>query len=495
MLNILLDTNVLIDFEDTSRLLSGTSADIKRLASGNVRFYYHPMQRDDVNRDSNTMRRELLLSRIRQYNLLVDPPIPTTLDLDELNWNNTSPNDQVDNALLFSVYRGAVHFFITNDIRLTRKAKRSNLEDSVLDINGLEGLVRSFVQDMPELVPVAINNEFLYQIPVEDDIFDSLRDSYVGFDEWYRKAAKNQRQAWTSRMSSGAIRAICIYKEEVGEVINDDGFVPNGKILKLCTFKVSAEHQGSKLGERLLFTAMQFAKSISATVVYFTARIKEQAFLIEFAEGFGFRQCGYYGDDGVFVKYLKPQSHEESNLDKANFFRLFYPTFKSDSSVNKFIIPIQPEYSEKLFPDISKFKDSLFGNSSEFWGPESNTIRKAYLCGSNTKKIEPGDLLLFYLSRNRKRIEVLAGVIEAKHIDDVGSIFSETHGRTVYTQRQIQAMVDRHRGALLVIKFDLIEYFEKPLPLSSMKELEIGVPQSIIQIDDETFQSIVERSK
>ena len=77
MKTALLDTNVLIQFED-NRFLSEEDALLLRNSSGKISFYIHPIQIRDINKDRNEKRRELLKTRIRRYSEL-----KTDLVLDE----------------------------------------------------------------------------------------------------------------------------------------------------------------------------------------------------------------------------------------------------------------------------------------------------------------------------------------------------------------------------------------------------------------------------
>lgn len=54
----------------------------------------------------------------------------------------------------------------------------------------------------------------------------------------------------------------------------------------------------------------------------------------------------------------------------------YYPYFKDNESVQKFIIPIQPQYHEDLFPDFSSMKGSLFEKDQSLYSCQGNTIKK-----------------------------------------------------------------------------------------------------------------------
>jgi len=67
-MNILLDTNIIIPLEDTSRIQDFSFAEMRRLAAEQQHcLYVHHMQVEDINRDKNTERKQIVLSRLNQY--------------------------------------------------------------------------------------------------------------------------------------------------------------------------------------------------------------------------------------------------------------------------------------------------------------------------------------------------------------------------------------------------------------------------------------------
>ena len=109
-MNILIDTNIIIPLEDTNKLLDASFANMRRLASEQHQcLCIHPMQYEDIKRDNDSHRRNIVLSRLNQYSQIENPPILTEAELSALNLAQGSENDKVDNNVLFALYRGAVH--------------------------------------------------------------------------------------------------------------------------------------------------------------------------------------------------------------------------------------------------------------------------------------------------------------------------------------------------------------------------------------------------
>ena len=242
-MNILLDTNILIPLEDTSRILDDDLSKIKLLCSKyGYNLYIHPLQIEDIKRDKNTVRREIVLSRLKQYQEIENPPKLTEEFLSELQWGQKDDNDRIDNNLLFSLYRNAVSILVSNDEGIHKKAKKSNLQEKIFRTKQFLAFLEK-QEKKPKEISVGVENLFLYELDVNNTFFDSLRETYDGFNEWFKEKCGERRKCWCIKENS-KILAICIYKDEKNETIADNGEPVIGKILKLCTFKVAPEFRG-----------------------------------------------------------------------------------------------------------------------------------------------------------------------------------------------------------------------------------------------------------
>lgn len=495
MKTALLDTNILIAFEDTGRTMLERDAEIVRKARSSIAFYVHPRQIEDIEQDNNEQRRAIMLSRIKQYEMLVNPPDMTEELIDVYGWSTKNRNDEVDNSLLVCVAKPVVNYLITEDKGIIRKAEQSELADRVLSLADLGSLVGVGAEE-PELACVV--HQPCHCLSIRDPFFDSLRNDYgeTAFDKWFiEKCSLGQRKCWAV-YRHGQLGALCIYKIENGEVVDDGGLRPCGPVLKLCTFKVDEALRGSKVGERLLFSAFNYGRTHNISFTYFTVKEKKQPHLVELALSFGFQRFGKNGCDRVIGKYLQPQGEDDYDLPKYSFLQKYYPSYKAGPDVSKFLVPIRPQYHERLFPDSSDFRNTILGDMPEMYTSESNTIRKAYICKSAISRMKPGDLLLFYRTADRHSVEVLGAVIEAARLSDVGKILSMVGSRTVYSSLEIEEMLrTSSSGFLLVICFDLIGYLGNPIGRGHLSSLGIQPPQSIMQLPDDVFKSIIEEGR
>ena len=330
-MNILLDTNIIIPLEDTSKILDSSFAELRKLSVEQSHcLYIHPMQLEDINRDKNQERRKIVLSRLKQYSQIENPPILSDQKCHELGLSQSNDNDKVDNNVLFALYRGAAHLLVTNDEGIHRKATKIGLQDKVYRLEQFLLLLRRYTTVPFSFDYTGVKERFLYEIDRNQLFFESLRQSYDGFDKWFQKCATDRRKCWCIEDGTGNIVAICIYKHEQDAQLTDSGVVIHGRILKLCTFKVDPKARGKKLGERLLYIAFDYCVKNKLDWVYLHTFGEEQKTLVGLCLDYGFYCLGKYKQDDVYIKPMKLMDDDYGSLD--SLIR-YYPYFKDNESV------------------------------------------------------------------------------------------------------------------------------------------------------------------
>jgi ribosomal protein S18 acetylase RimI-like enzyme len=95
-------------------------------------------------------------------------------------------------------------------------------------------------------------------------IFDSLRSDYPGFDSWAElvQTTSAHRAAFVATDVNGQYGAVALTKEETS---SEYEWLPS-PVLKISTFKVSADYSGQGLGKELL-QQIWSASSIAASYV------------------------------------------------------------------------------------------------------------------------------------------------------------------------------------------------------------------------------------
>jgi hypothetical protein len=444
---------------------------------------YHPASVVDIQRDNNIERRDRTLLRLRQYpQLQAGPACP---------WNTPtlSANDTCDNEILYALECNAAHALVTEDQGLHRKAHNRGLSSRVYFIQSandwLSRLHEPNAVQLPNIDDVELHT---LTAQLASPFFNSIRQNYNGFNDWFNRVAMQGRRAWVYREGANQdISAICIYTIQTNEQITDDGGIVTGNSLKLCTFKVGDMVRGRKIGELFLRAAFQYATNHQCERIFLHANDEQQIHLKNLIEDFGFQYAGVYHGDGVYVK-SHPSSPPALQIDPFEYVRLYYPHYMSGIEVQKFLIPIQPQFHNILFPDYQDPGHALpNGHPQRHVG---NAIKLAYLCHTPSKQPHPGDLVLFYRSHDMRAVTTI-GVVESYNWStsaaDIARIVSR---RTVYNNRQIEEMAQVETKVML---FRLIRHFDNPVSLPDLRRLRVvtGNIQSIRHISDESFSRIL----
>lgn len=486
-MRFLLDTNILIPLEDSKLPLRPSLANFVRLSNQHGHeLLYHPASEDDIQQDANLERRSQTLERLRQY---------TRLDArSDCPWNNqaTNRNDAADNEILYALSLHAAHGLVTEDRGIHDKAKSRGLVDRVYTIQTAEDLLRRLHEKIAVQLP-NIEEVPLYSLTpfLATTFFDSLREGYPEFDDWFRAKAQEGRRAWVNWRRPGELGGICVYAHQPNEAITDEIRLES-PALKLATFKVGETSRGRKVGELFLKAAFQYAARNHLEHIFIHGDVDKHHFLFEMLEDFGFERVGSHpGSGGRDAVYLKRHPCEAPNVDLPpfDFLRRFFPHFRCDPTVAKYIVPIRPEYHSILFPDYV----SLVDRQSKLFPIENsagNAIKMAYLSKAPTKSMMPGDIVLFYRSEDERALTSIGVVESYDTLADVESIISRVKRRTVYSLTDIQKMASK---PIRVMLFRFVRHLQTPLFLNQLIAADILVdkPQSITKISHDKFERVL----
>lgn len=488
-LRFLLDTNILIPLQDSMVVLQPSLTDFIRLCNKHGhQLLYHPASVDDIQRDSNADRRERTLARLPQYTRLPEGPAC------ELNTPDLSPNETCDNRILWALKQNAAHALVTEDQGLHRKARACGLSDRVYFIQSADDWLKRLHEPgavtLPNIEEVELHT---LTSQLTDNFFASIQDDYPDFDRWFRRTAMEGRRAWVYREPGQlGIQAICIFDVQSDEHITDDGHVLHGPALKLCTFKVGDAVRGRKIGELFLRAAFQHATIHRCEHVFLHANARQQEHLTILIEDFGFTKVGQYGGDAVFVKD-HPVRPPAVQMDAFEYVRSYYPHYVGCEDVQKFIVPIVPQFHSILFPDCT-----LLGQAVPAGHPQrdvGNAIKLAYLSNSLSKRPQRGDVVLFYRSHDQKAVTTLGVIEHYEWMDQADEIARLVSRRTVYTDAQIAEMTrNTPRRETKVMLFRIIKHFENPVTFQQLRgplRVVRGNIQSITKITDESFSRIL----
>jgi len=479
-MRILIDTNIFIYRENYHVIPSNLQSLLKTLNDLIVQILVHPLSVHEIEKDRNHERRKISLSKIKTYPLLDNPPsFKNNQQFLTFVGQTNNAHERVDNNLLYCVYKNAVDFLLTEDRAIHRKSERVGISDRVFDIDeALEYFKRQLsVEKVPK--PPALKYVPVHNLDLNDPIFTSLKVEYPEFIDWWGKISREGRKAWVY-FKGDRLGAILIYKIE-DEAIASNPPLPKKRRLKISTFKVT--YTGYKIGELFIKISITFAITNNIDELYLTHFTKPEDSLVVLVENFGFYKVAEKNGEDIFIKKIVP---DEKTKDPIEIYRKFYPSFYDGKRIKKFIIPIRPEYHNKLFTDYQPRQPTLF----EFGGEliiEGNTIKKAYLSHSRIRKMSEGDILLFYRSVDERRITSL-GVIEKVYhnIKSPDEIIRYVGKRSVYNKKETEEIA---KNPTKVILFKQHFHFRNPLALDYLRTNDIltGAPQSIVRISHEKY--------
>jgi hypothetical protein len=486
MLKILIDTNILLPLEPTSlndveSLSHQANEFVQKTQKAKALIYLLDVQKNDINRDKDENRRNLRLLACEKYQLLTNVQMSEFFK-GNFELSNLNPHDFVDVSLLNALYCNAVSILVTNDNGIHSKAKKIGLGDRVYRLeDALDFINMQLPMDLKaESLHPIINREKCYNLDIHDDFFDSLRQDYDGFDDWFQeKCQRGHRDCFVIRNES-KIAGLCIYKNE------EPSYEMKGKIVKICTFKL--KYSGTKQGELLLRQLFKMCYDSNVDWLYVTAF--ESNYICQFFEDFGFECYREKKEDTgelIYRRRMVPTLNDRNNLLALPFhkrfgYRYFIPSEKA------FLVPTKENFYNRLFPETEIKGFDLFADKE----PCSNAIRKAYICNSNSRLIEPGNILFFYRTHSDKKIECCGIVEQTLHSSKVDEILPLVGKRSVFSKFEIENFCTKGRDCFLIL-FRQVENLKNPCNLDELKERDFikGYPQTITMISNEAKECIL----
>lgn len=219
-------------------------------------------------------------------------------------------------------------------------------------------------------------------VSVSDGFFDSLREDYPRFDEWFAKKSAAGDEALVHRDDEG-IGAFVYLKEEDEAVELADGHLPSLPRLKIGTLKVAALAQGERLGEGAIGLALWRWRKLGRAQVYITV-FEKHASLVGMLRKFGFSKVGAKANgESVYLK-------DRSRLDFGDPYRCFPFIGSSFEAAN--LLVVNDDYHDQLFP-----YSELAGEFQEsFQTAAANGVTKVYIGAAASMAVTPGHPLLVY---------------------------------------------------------------------------------------------------
>jgi L-amino acid N-acyltransferase YncA len=428
----------------------------------------------DINQDANEEHHKLKEMLLMKYPELPCPPDvpPEFNEILDIAFPNT--DEWIRHHLIAALAGNAVDFLVTDDRKIHEKAQRLNLQERVTTLVDAVETLQDFF-DFPLSPPPAVKETSANTLNESDPIFDSLRLDYPGFNNWLNRCKQEERQTWVIEGEDRKLVAVCIVKTE------NDVLSLRGKVLKICSLKVSESYSGYRFGELLLKKVFAYADDNQYNWIYVTV-CKNHNTIVGLFTDFGFKSISITTNsrECILVKPLTFSDEDYQNMTPLDFYLSFGPYMVKFQDVPTFMVPIHPVYHKILFPETERQMELIPGLH-----PYGNAIRKAYLTNSIIHNITPGSNLVFYRSGDIRLVTAL-GVVESTLISLSPTEIARYIGkRTIYHYDEIESLCQKK---VLAILFRQSRILKNPIPFHEL------ITKGIIKKAPKTIRTIPEEA-
>lgn len=473
LLAILIDTNVFVAAEqhtEDGHPHGHAAVELLRLAA---ELNFRVCLSDATARDVRNAPGELGRRRRRaleKYDVLAPAHVPEAVRDVFGDTERRQHRNDVQVAATFAA--GVAQFLVTNDAQLRSRTRRAGLEN-VLSLDEALTYLRTLKAPQLSLPPAADRVE-PHQVNIDAPLFAGLEADYP-FAQWWRTKVVPERRDVLVIGDPAAPDAIAVLKVE------DQAPTPGSPadpVMKICTFKVAEGAQGVRRGELLLKGVIELAREHGLEQLYLEV-FPHREELVEWLPRFGFRHVGDK-DDGqlIFAKQLRPPFGAPPLPPLEHAIAYGPGSVRVDRA---HVVPIQERWHSRLLPEASAQGDLLAG--TEACG---NAIRKAYVSHAQTRKITPGDCLLFLRTQAGPSHITAVGVVEATMVtDDTAQLISAVGTRTVYSAAELASYCQA--GPTLAVLFRMDHRVTRRWRLTDLIDVGAlnGTPQSITELSPE----------
>lgn len=335
------------------------------------------------------------------------------------------------------------------------------------------------------------------ELNLEDSFFDSLKNSYPDFSEWFHKKIKNGESAYVCFNEKGDILDFLYLKIEEGIIEDVTPALTAKKRLKVGTFKILPRH--SRRGERFMKKIMDRAITDDTDEIYVTIFPKaDLEYLIKLFEDYGFSHIADKRHDGKESEYVLVKDMRSTNGDIIKD----YP-FVSKKGIKKNILSIRPDYHTLLFPDSILNNENPYDLVQDV--SSTNSIHKIYICWmKDVDKLKHGDLLLIYRTTDyqgpanyRSVITSVCTVNEVKKFKDFKDekdFIKYTNQYSIFSSEELSKWY-KFKNNFTVIKMLYNVAFTKKVIRKTLLD-EVGLDGNaywgFLSVTDEQFNKIIE---
>ncbi len=432
----LLDTNIIIHREANKIINQDIGYLFNWLDKLKIEKCIHPLTVLEINKykDSNTVK--TMNIKIENYNeLKTQAPFEGKI-IEVSKQVDNNDNDVIDSKILNEIYYGRVDFLISEDKKIHTKAQLLGISEKVFTIDAFLEKVVAENPDLLDYKVLAVKKQYFGEIDLKDLFFDSFREDYNGFDDWFNR--KSDEISYVC-FQDNQLSAFLFLKVE-DETENYSDILPvfsKRKRLKIGTFKVTSN--GYKIGERFLKIIFDNAFKQKVEEIYVTIFDKrsEQKRLISLLEDWGFELYGTkVTKNGTENVYTKEFTRDNIVINHDNP-KLTFPYLSRESNI--YIVPVYPDYHTELFPDsILRTESPKDFVENE---PHRNALSKVYISRSVERDLKSGDLIVFYRTGGyHAGVVTTVGVVESviTGIKDEKDFVSLCRKRSVFSNDELK---------------------------------------------------------
>lgn len=495
-MKVLLDTNIVIHRE-TSRIIN---EDVFQLFMWLDKLKYdkvlHPVTETEINKYKGKDILKLFQGKLQAYVVLQNKAPLHTEVVDRIMPLDRTENDKNDTLLINEVFCDRVDLLITEDKNIHKKAGLLSVSDKVFTI---DAFLRRVFSENPAFVDykvLSVKKTLFGKVDIQDSFFDSFRQDYPEFDKWFNRKSEECVYAAYYKNKLGAFLYIKVERENEPYSTIEPIFSPK-KRLKIGTLKVA--FNGVYLGERLLKIVFDNALLFKVDEVYVTIFHKHpgHSMLIRLLEDFGFKYWGVKRssseDELVYVRNFKRIADRQNPKTTFPFISISSPVF---------LVSVYPEYHTELFPDSILRTESPVNYSEN--EPHRNVICKSYISHAIERKIQTGDILVFYRTGGlHKGVVTTLAIVDSvvDNVQDFDQLKRICRGRTVLTDEKLKTFWEyRPNNRPFVVNLLYCYSFPKRINLAKMIELGIisgvgGLPRGFGRLSNENFKLILKHTE
>ena len=461
---VLLDTNIIIHREGYNNVTFEVANLYKWLDKLNSKKLIYSKTKEEIKKYKDFNARKSMDTKLESYETIIAHNIEDKFFINVVSSFSQDENSKIDNELLYQVYDGLADLLITNDNKILKKAEILGVREIVINVEEYLTIVEREFPKKVDYKMLSVKKEKFGNIDLNDSFFDTLKEDYPGFDDWFR--GKNQEEAYVFK-NNNEVHGFLFVKTEYPDEKDYLSICPplsSKKRLKVGTFKIDPTLKGFRLSERFLKIIFDNALNDKVGEIYVTLfenKRDEIRALRDLICKWGFCYHGYKmsksGEkESVYVKTLE-------KYDSTKDIRFNFPNLPKNQKM--FMLPINPEYHTDLFPD-SILKNEDMNLYSENKG-HLYSLEKIYVSNAFTGNAKAGDYAVIYRSGDRypKRyssvctcLAIIEDIVVPKTKEEYLKVCSN---KSVFTNEELNYFYDSKKYRTVIKLIPYKTYFEK----------------------------------